>query len=68
MIPFNRQAKAVNAFKKANEIDPDDADAHDNFGVAYAEKDDVAVALQENKILLVRDPNKSKQRFEPIYK
>ena len=64
---FGTYTKAVEAFKQAIRIDPDDADAHYNLGVVYGKlgfhKDEIEAYKQAIRI----DPNNAHARYNSYY-
>ena len=64
---FGTYTKAVEAFKQAIRIDPDDADAHYNLGVVYGKlgfhKDEIEAYKQAIRI----DPNNAHAHYNSYY-
>jgi len=60
--------EAVEAYKQAIRIKPDDADAHLSVGLSYLLLNDKGSALEEYKILKDLDPEKADLLFNLIYK
>ena len=48
--------EAINEFKRAIDLDPNSAHAHDNLGTVYAEKGDLLEALKEFLDAVRADP------------
>ena len=59
--------KAIEAYKQAIRINPDDADAHCNLGIAYLLIGDMNSALNEYKILKELDIDLANKLFDLIY-
>ena len=60
--------EAIESYKQAIRIDPDDAGAHNNLGLAYCGSEDRGSALEQYKILKELDTEKANQLFNHIYK
>ena len=58
---------AIESFKQAIRIDPDDADAHYNLGIAYLGLNDRGSAMEQYKILKKLDTEKANDLFNEIY-
>ncbi len=58
-----KQAKEIEAYKQAIRINPDDAEAHYNLGVAYISLKDKASALEQYKILKSLNLEKARELF-----
>jgi tetratricopeptide (TPR) repeat protein len=63
-----KHEEAIESYKHAIRIDPDDADAHYNLGDAYLLLKDRSSALEQYKILKNLDSEKAKELFDRIYK
>ena len=58
----------IDSYKQAIRIDPDDADAHNNLGLAYLQINDRGSALEQYKILKTLDTERANKLFNEIYK
>ena len=59
---------AIKVYKQTIRIKPDDAEAHNNLGVAYFVTGDKGSALEEYKILKTLDAELANKLFNLIYK
>jgi len=64
---LKNHTKALEAYKQVIHIDPDNAIAHGNLGVAYLLIGDRKLALDEYKILKELDIDKANELFDIIY-
>jgi tetratricopeptide (TPR) repeat protein len=62
-----RYSKAIEAFKQAIRINPNDAEAHYGLGMTYYVANDISSALEEYKILKNLNPELADELFNLIY-
>ena len=60
--------EAIEAYKQAIRINPDDADAHYNLGFTYAFLNDRDSALAHYKISISLVPERANELYNMIYK
>jgi len=65
---LGRYQDAIEAYKQAIRIKPDDAEAHCNLGSAYFSTGDKGSALEEYKILKTLDAEQANKLFNLINK
>ena len=63
---MNNIEKEIKACKQAIRINPDDADAHFDLGVAYHFSNDRGSAMEQYKILKTLDPERANKLFNLI--
>jgi Flp pilus assembly protein TadD len=65
---LSRYREAIEAYREAVRLKPDDADAWNNLAVAYAQSGNRSAALEAVKELRRYDPQKAEKLFNLIVK